>query len=866
MPPAKRQRFDSAPQQPRLQQSSSSQGIPLGPSKPSNLPQQPNQLQAQGSFSGNANRGGIGGGRGSGMNRGGRGGNPSGNRGMGMNRGRAASMHGGGGRGGGSNQSNGPLRGHPSRDRNNNFGNFNRRGGGSFNGPHHQNNSSFRSGHGGRSGNNQSHNRSNRGDGFHHNRASTNAASVSGSGSGKREENRRTLTDFKIIGLEIASLGWKWGQIPDGSGLVEETQKSEAPDAESLHSESVKDATVEHSESINASKDGTASSTSPARMRIYFHTPPSADDSRPIISTPSVSDMRKGKRKKLDDDDGDAGDEIRAPPPPPVPGGTETTDGSTTVTGDDQDGNTGRGSADPSVEGTASEADWLMAAIAEGDGDGEMDSEICEQTQVELDMDDHDQDGSFELDDNISETGTQKTELVGSQMDDTGIENYDEKEDSQVTPIPSLRNGDAADASRHKPIKASTSFSEDDATTSLSRKQEAKGSDLIDDKNEIEPELIVSQVERSASTKHEDEIASVRGEVVSTSKDFNSPGKSVVDVDHLPEPPASPTSNTAFSGTSTNSSTINHDLPPKPVTNSPKVPSANRVSIAYAAGSKRLLIDAEIVEKMFVFRAEGRIDIDMTIERVSDGFKGILIESLGENKAYTPILELTEALEADETLPPFWKLESGTRSLLRVYLDKERPLSEPKWVKTGDVQDWLRDMFGGRFWVAGDAVGWEKKIEVRYPDPAPTIQTVLAGWSTNSPVGNPSERARFVKTHMTNADNLLEILLRLVRGERATPFSQNGSAISTPSITGPLLAAMDSSSPHAAQQTHVSLAVIAIVRLASKLAVQSLGEEKGKEHVDERVGEIIRSLPSHLLYKSLDGIFKEWRSEKKGGR
>jgi 20S proteasome subunit alpha 6 len=54
-----------------------------------------------------------------------------------------------------------------------------------------------------------------------------------------------------------------------------------------------------------------------------------------------------------------------------------------------------------------------------------------------------------------------------------------------------------------------------------------------------------------------------------------------------------------------------------------------------------------------------------------------------------------------------------------VHLDKDRPLSEPKWVKTGDVQEWLRSMFGRMFWVAGDAAedGWEKKIEVKDPDP-----------------------------------------------------------------------------------------------------------------------------------------------------
>lgn len=119
---------------------------------------------------------------------------------------------------------------------------------------------------------------------------------------------------------------------------------------------------------------------------------------------------------------------------------------------------------------------------------------------------------------------------------------------------------------------------------------------------------------------------------------------------------------------------------------------------------------------------------------------------------------------------------------------------------------------------------------------------------------------------MTDSNNVLEILLRLVRGERATPFSQNGSVISSSSLAGPLLAAWDPTSPHNAQQSHVSLAVMAMVRLAEQFAEQALGEGKGKAQVDDRVGEVIKSLPSHLIYKSLDGIFKEWRAEKKGGR
>lgn len=142
----------------------------------------------------------------------------------------------------------------------------------------------------------------------------------------------------------------------------------------------------------------------------------------------------------------------------------------------------------------------------------------------------------------------------------------------------------------------------------------------------------------------------------------------------------------------------------------------------------------------------------------------------------------------------------------------------------------------------------------------------MESWASNSSVGMSGERQRFLKNHMTRPDNVLEILLRLVRGERATPFSQASAQISAPSVTGPLLSAMEPTSYHAAQQTHVSLAVVAFVRLAEESAEMALGEGKGKTEVEERVGEIIRSLPHHLIFKSLDGMMKEWRSDKKHAR
>jgi len=104
----------------------------------------------------------------------------------------------------------------------------------------------------------------------------------------------------------------------------------------------------------------------------------------------------------------------------------------------------------------------------------------------------------------------------------------------------------------------------------------------------------------------------------------SSPGKSGMGeksepVDEsLPEPPDS---------TSTSNASAHNPEPANPPVVT-RQPSANRLSISYANGLRRLVIDADIVEKLQVFRAESRIEVAMTVERVSDGFKGILVRIL----------------------------------------------------------------------------------------------------------------------------------------------------------------------------------------------------------------------------------------------
>lgn len=64
----------------------------------------------------------------------------------------------------------------------------------------------------------------------------------------------------------------------------------------------------------------------------------------------------------------------------------------------------------------------------------------------------------------------------------------------------------------------------------------------------------------------------------------------------------------------------------KPAQQGPSVPSANRLSISYAAATRRLVIDANVVEKLKVFRQEARIEVHMNIDKDDSGrFKGIIV-------------------------------------------------------------------------------------------------------------------------------------------------------------------------------------------------------------------------------------------------
>ena len=103
---------------------------------------------------------------------------------------------------------------------------------------------------------------------------------------------------------------------------------------------------------------------------------------------------------------------------------------------------------------------------------------------------------------------------------------------------------------------------------------------------------------------------------------------------------------------------------------------------------------------------------------------------------------------------------------------------------------------------------------------------------------------------------MFEILLRLTRGDRSGPAHHAAASSSQQSSVGALAATL--SAPYAEHQTQVSLAVLAMFRLSVETAAKAGIPQK---EVEKQVGEIVRGIPYHLIFKSLDGMFREQKKK-----
>lgn len=81
-------------------------------------------------------------------------------------------------------------------------------------------------------------------------------------------------------------------------------------------------------------------------------------------------------------------------------------------------------------------------------------------------------------------------------------------------------------------------------------------------------------------------------------------------------------------------------------------------------------------------------------------------------------------LISPQSLPdaPYPELKCETFKVI-AYLDQERPLSEPKWIKMGNVEEWLEELFGPV--KDGKGLGWRGKFEILDPEPVCISETPL---------------------------------------------------------------------------------------------------------------------------------------------
>ncbi|KAF8528912.1 hypothetical protein BU17DRAFT_60665 [Hysterangium stoloniferum] len=737
--------------------------------------------------------------------------------------------------------------------------------------------------------------------------------------SGIKEEIKQTLTDFRIVGLEIESLEWKWGSCGETESQTQSDDTVVATEPSKLDQEAVDNDSklaladnVEEIEFGSAVKDVVADvpvppeslspkatlspksvtedlpvskktvslpkvppPSSPPRIRIYFNTPVSLEENRPKPSINGAAGVSNRAKRKMTEDEDEEGRRRRTKLNPASEAEDAALDTQAKANDVVKDGDSTAPSVDVSATASVSgrtedEGDWLMEAIG-----GEMDAieESIQEATHESPLR-----GEMETAEEGIQEATHESPLRHG-MDDADAEGEDDP-DAEFTDMAHEKDdlGYPDDEATMPMIDNADGFVDDRQLLSV-----AESADMDVPNGDV---FIVPSSEDLIPSQPIDDTVQ---EDVAQSKPTLTTDLHM-DLGADPEPPASPASqdtsqqslsHTLHSSGSSFSSTIvsscsqtivatctsqkpDLTMPEKP-SSERKVPSANRISISYASGARRLLVDAQIVESLKIWRAQGRIEVFLSLQREGEvNFKGLIAESYSQA---THSYIHSQLKEEDELLPPWSKIVTPSKTTLTIYLDKEKPLTEPRWVKTGDVEEWLRNTFG-ILWVSGED-GWEKRIEVVDPDPPPTIHTVLENWTSSSMVGLEAERQRFVKTHMSESDNLLEILLRLVRGERATPLPfSNVSSSSNLHLTGPLLTALSPGSTHASQQTHLTLAIVAMVRMAESFAERVIpSSEDARQEVNERVGEIIRCLPQHLLHKSLDGIFREWKETKKrGGR
>lgn len=245
--------------------------------------------------------------------------------------------------------------------------------------------------------------------------------------------------------------------------------------------------------------------------------------------------------------------------------------------------------------------------------------------------------------------------------------------------------------------------------------------------------------------------------------------------------------------------------------------------------------------------------------------------------AVQPDVKPAESETPDEEhleLPPFFRLpDSTTEMVLHVQLDPSAPLPEPAWLRKNDLNELLATLQRGSTAIAGKSDTavlvataqhvWTGKIEVMDPDPPPSMSTFLYEWVKESFIGSQKERRKFVDELLGRekkqstikaeedvstapseesnnardariARSFVEIVLRLIKGERVPP--------------PPTLAETLASTSYTTSTTYPGLFMLGLLDLS---LVTDAARVRGK------VDRMLMAFPRAVLLKAVDLTWKD---------
>ncbi|TIB72857.1 hypothetical protein E3Q18_03395 [Wallemia mellicola] len=249
-------------------------------------------------------------------------------------------------------------------------------------------------------------------------------------------------------------------------------------------------------------------------------------------------------------------------------------------------------------------------------------------------------------------------------------------------------------------------------------------------------------------------------------------------------------------------------------------PSSNRISLSYDHNTRRLLLDAELIEDVIIKRKEAKILIKMRLQRTIDPLSklveetkyvpeierdniinshksqieadnadnwricpGILLEIYdNEQESYIPLKRNFDDNNDDKSIPPFQKLVAQSSRetvdqeglpqltnetmLIECSLETNQPLTEARWVRNGNVEEWIEQTVSGAAFNAyknyiakqqnmSARVGWHGKIKVLDPDPPPTMVSRMNNWAKTSSTFSFKERQKFLVWWFGIDENLI---------------------------------------------------------------------------------------------------------------